>query len=378
MSIYLDANATTKLYPGLIKSASRLVEDVYGNPSSVHGAGYAAKSIIDTARFNVARSLSCKADEIIFTSGGTEANNIACKSFGDKTYSTALEHSSVIMNSCNVKIPTNSDGMLDLPLFEKKLESGEYQDVDKSVFSIMMANNETGVILDPRGALKSLKEKFGFILHIDAVSAFGKGLPNCNPESLGADLMTISGHKIHALKGVGALFISERIKGIAKPLSLGGNHEFGFRAGTENIMGIYTLGEMCSKLEMDKSHKNSIIKMALLRDLFEHLLEDISEVNGNRECRISNTSNLYFKQVTDLELFLSLLNDNGIYASGMSACQSGLTMPSRILSVMYGADSIRLSGSVRFSISTFTKESEIREAAFKIKEVLEKIKKLEL
>lgn len=372
--IYLDNNATTKPNNNMLHSVCNAVGSYYGNPSSLHECGQQSRNLIEEARQQVASYIGAKPTEIIFTSGGTEANNIALADVESRYIKiiSAVEHSSVSKRPRVLKVGVDSEGLLDLDKLERMVKNF----TSPCLVSVMMANNETGVILDPYGELLKLKNRYGFLLHVDAVQGFGK-LP-IDLSSQGIDMLTISAHKAHGLKGVGALYVKSDLQNISypNPLLVGGSHESGYRPGTENLLGVLSLGYMAHKLHTDDNYGGLCADIKRKRDWFEEQLSDVSEVNGSRQHRIHNTSNLYFPDIDDLTLFLEVLSQNGVCASGQSACSSGLAEPSRVLTEMYGASSPKLHGSVRFSLSVETTDEELQEAVDIIRDVVDTCKQV--
>lgn len=368
--IYLDNNASTAPNKNMLSAMVEEVAQNYGNPSSSHASGWQAEDLLDEAREKVAAAFDWS-DMVVFTSGGTEANSIALGSQGNsRIFCSTVEHSSVLKNVCGEEmlIPVNKYGIIDLDVLESKLKKGS----GPTVVSVMYANNETGVISDPEDQISRLKELYGFVYHVDAVQGFGKSLEFKIPRN--ADMVSVSGHKFHALKGAGALLTRPDLHADSKPLFTGGTHEFGIRPGTENQSGIFSLGYMADKISSDIFYKKMIAEVGRKRDRFESMLQDVARVNGSRRYRVLNTSNLYFPDVSDPDLFLNMLSDRGVMASGRSACTSGMPMPSRVIRAMYGDRCVQQAGTLRFSLSVNTTDVEIDEAVNIIKGTLEEYK----
>lgn len=360
----------------MLNSVSEAVFNYYGNPSSIHRCGSESRDQIENARQQVASALGAKPTEIIFTSGGTEANNIALADVNARFAKiiSAVEHSSIFnltrslpKGSATSVARVNKDGTLNLEDLKSILSTVK---AEGFIVSVMLANNETGVILDPEGDLLKLKEEYGFLLHLDAVQGFGK-LP-INLSDLNVDMLSVSAHKLHGLKGAGALFVRERLQrqSYPDPLFLGGSHESNFRPGTENLMGILSLGYMAEKMSSDRHYKGRLGDIKAKRDWFETELADISQINGSKENRIDNTSNLYFPEISELNLFLEILSERNLCVSGQSACSSGLAEPSRVLTEMFGVESPVPKGSIRFSLSVDTTQEEMVEAVSIIREAI--------
>jgi cysteine desulfurase len=369
--IYLDNSATTQPDKEMLHAVAEESYKIYGNPSSQHEAGMDAKDLLEDARLKVADVINARPSEVYFTSGGTEANAIAL-TVSSKRWCSALEHSSVynarVAYGNFILQPDENGHIADVEFqrLEESLKEDPYV-----LVSVMWVNNETGVLLDPCHVLWSLKEKYGFILHVDAVQAFGK-IP-IDVDSSVIDMLTISGHKVHALKGVGALYVNRECPVKPNALVSGGPHELGLRPGTENMIGIRSLGYMASKIANSNDYKEKINKVATKRDRFEKLLAAISHINGSHQNRVSTISNLYFPDLaTNNNEFLDLLSAKGVCASAGSACSSGMQdAPSRVLTAMYRKDPDRAIKSVRFSLSVNTTDEEINEAARIIKECAE-------
>lgn len=359
--IYLDNNSATEPDNNMINAVLDVAKHWYGNPSSPHYYGQVARDLIEQNRANVALALGARASQIIFTGGGTEANNLALH---DKNIiCSAVEHRSV----SSIKEPigicrVNEDGTLDVNALESLLK--KYTNKRLCV-SIMYANNETGIILDPLFKIKELKEKYDFIYHVDAVQALGKGV-TIDVNHLGADLLSISGHKIHGFKGSGALYNKD--SNLIIPMLHGGAQEYGRRPGTENQLGIASLGYMCEKITTNTFYQDRILKMSELRDDLEKNLADIAIVNGNTNYRVVNTSSLSIDGIKDLDIFIEILSNMGVFVSGKSACSTGLPEPSKTLSAMFGPDSPRLHNTLRVSLSVNTTPTDIEMACELIKE----------
>lgn len=351
--IYLDHNATTPVYPEVFEAMEPFWKELYGNPSSIHQEGERAARELRRARREAASLLGAHEEsEIIFTSGGTESNNAVFRSVVSQArgkrriITTAVEHSSILKTARafveeGVQVATvsvSSDGTLDREKLKELLRE------DTALVSIMMANNETGVIFPVEEIGDELREK-GILFHVDAVQAVGK-IP-FSLKKLACDFLSLSAHKFGGPKGSGALYVR---KGVPfRPLLFGGSQERGRRAGTENVPGIVGLGAACQRL--GKMFQEEVERVRELRDYFEEsVLGRIPEVrvNGNRANRLPNTSNLAFEGV-DAEALLILLDQEGIYASSGSACLSGAPEPSHVLKAM-GFSDARAKSSVRFSL----------------------------
>ena len=361
-AIYLDANATTPLLPEVADAMAPFFTTHFGNPSSVHRSGQHARSALEHARESVAHLLGCRASEIIFTSGGTEGDNLALFGTlvpGQHLITTRIEHSAVLnaaeaLERRGIEVtfldPTSS-GLIEPTTLQSALRP------NTRLVSVMLANNETGV-LQPIPELAAIAHAAGALFHTDAVQAAGK-LP-LDVNALGCDLLTLAGHKMYAPKGVGALYLRRKVE--LTPLFFGGSHERQRRAGTENVPGIVALGR-AADLATQWLAGNGPAHLTALRDRLEAgLLAAIprSGINGAGQPRTANTSNLYFEDV-DAEALVIALDLVGLAVSGGSACQSGATQPSHVLTAMRLPQS-RTRASVRISLSRLNTEAEIDRA----------------
>ena len=360
-TIYLDNNATTKIAPEVFDEMTPYLTDLYGNPSSMHTFGGSLHNKIEEARERVAALIGAELDEIIFTSCGTESDNTALmsavESYPQKRHiiTTRVEHPAVFNFAKHLArkgfrvtfIPVDSFGRLDMDAFSKALDD------DVVVVSVMYANNESGVIFPIEEIGEILKER-KIIFHTDAVQAVGK-LP-IDVKKLPVDMLSLSGHKIHAPKGIGALYLRRGTR--FYPYIIGGHQENGRRAGTENIASIIGLGKACELAA--KNIKKEVTYLSVLRDKLEKRLMELCpdvRVNGDRENRLPNTTNMSFEYVEG-EAILLRSNEYGICASSGSACTSGSLEPSRVLRAM-GVPFTAIHGSIRFSLSRYNTEEEI-------------------
>lgn len=355
--IYLDNNASTKPDELALKKSVERVSNAYANPSSLHQMGCDARELIETSRDSVAKSIGVDSSEVVFTSGGTEANNIVLNSFRGRKAISCVEHSSVYNCEHDFVIPYSRSSMsIDYSFIRSFIKS--YGNKALPLVSLMAANNETGEILADAEELSDIKKKTPFHLHLDACQFYGKSTDN-DIFSI-ADSISLSGHKIHSLPGIGCLILRKDCTERLSPLFKGGSHEFGLRPGTENKLGIVNMGEV-SKTISGERHKEKLSYIKELRDRFEDELAGIAVPNGGKK-RICNTSNLWFKDVEDIGLFLELLSSNGVFASGGSACSSGMASNSRVLESIYGSNSPQALGSVRFSFSRYNTVHEVENA----------------
>jgi len=359
--IYTDNNATTMVAPEVVEAMTPFFSQLYGNASSMHFFGGQIKKYMDEARAKVASLLNADPAEIIFTSCGTESDNAAIRGIlmanPDKRHiiTTRVEHPAVKnvfqhlgKNGYRVsEISVDRLGRIDLDELREKLDS------DTALVSIMWANNETGVIF-PVQEIAELVKSRGAYFHTDAVQAAGK--VEIDVKKTPVDLLSISGHKLHAPKGIGVLYLRKGVHCV--PFMMGGHQENGRRAGTENVPYIVGLGRAC-----ELAHQFMAVEqreVARLRDLLEAELTDKAidaSVNGDTEHRLPNTANISFKYIEG-ESILMLLSEVGIAASSGSACTSGSLEPSHVLRAM-GIPFTRVHGSVRFSLSRYNTEEDI-------------------
>ncbi len=360
-TIYFDNNATTKIAPEVIEEMLPYLNEYYGNPSSMHSFGGQLYKKIEEAREKVAQLLGAEPEEIIFTSCGTESDNTAImsavESFPDKRHiiTTRIEHPAV-RNFCKhlsrkgfkiTFLPVNNKGQIDIEDLLKSLSD------DTSLVTIMYANNEVGNILPIKEIAEILEER-DILFHTDAVQAVGK-IP-IDLKKIPVDMLSLSGHKLHAPKGVGALYVRKGTK--FYPYLIGGHQEKGRRAGTENVASIIGLGKAC---ELARNNlEQEILYLKRLRDKLESSLLKLCpdvRVNGDINNRLPNTTNLSFEYVEG-EAILLRLNEYGICASSGSACSSGSLEPSHVLRAM-GVPFTAIHGSIRFSLSRYNTEEEV-------------------
>jgi cysteine desulfurase len=368
--IYMDANATTPLLPEVFEAMRPFWMEHYGNASSIHQQGQQARGAVEQARGSVARLLRCLNSEIVFTSGGTESDNLAL--FGvispEQTgpahlITTTIEHHAVLnaaesLAKRNIEVtflPCTPEGIIEPATLQAAIRP------NTKLVSIMFANNETGVI-QPLAELAAIAHAAGALFHTDAVQASGK-LPldlSADGPLKHVDLLTLSGHKIYAPKGIGVLFVRRNVR--LAPMLHGGTHERQRRAGTENVACIVGLGK-AAELAATWLTTDAPDKLTALRDRFEQgILAQVDDtgVNGGRAPRVSNTSNLYFNHL-EAEALVIALDLKGLSVSGGSACQSGAAEPSHVLTAM-GLTPARARASIRFSLSRLTTDEEIDEA----------------
>ena len=359
--VYDDNNATTRVDDEVLEEMLPYFKEFYGNPSSIHTFGRQVSSKMDLARERVASILGADTSEIVFTSCGTESNNYAIHSsleaHPDKKHvvTTKVEHPAVL-NVCKyfgkngyevTELGVNNDGMLDLDELRDSIRD------NTAIVSIMHANNETGVIFPIEEIAKIVKEK-GVIFHCDAVQAIGK-IP-VNLKNSNIDLLSMSGHKLHAPKGVGVLFIRKGVR--IDPLIIGGHQEDNRRSGTENVPYIIGLGKACEIAEGFVKEEQTEVRR--LRDKLEKGIKDQLThvaISGENSERLPNTSNVSFEYVEG-EATLLLLDMAGIATSSGSACTTGSAEPSHVLQAM-GIPPVTSRGTIRFSLSRYSTEDEV-------------------
>ena len=377
-TVYFDNNATTKVAEEVLEEISPLFCDLYGNPSSMHTFGGRMARRIRKAREQTANLLGCGPAEIIFTSGGTESDNAAIQGTlaaypnKRKVITTRVEHPAVL-TACRqlenhgytvVELAVDKVGQIDMAELENEL------DHDTALVTIMYANNETGVIF-PIDKIADLVTEKGIPFHTDAVQAIGKIPLNLTDSSI--DMLSLSGHKLHAPKGVGVLYIKKGTR--FSPFMIGGHQEAGKRAGTENVPGIVGLGKACELAAENIEEENNKVKS--LRDKLENaILKECpdSRLNGDRDNRLPNTANISFEYIEG-EAILLMLDQYGICASSGSACTSGSLEPSHVLRAM-GVPFTAAHGSIRFSLSRYNTEQEVDYTIEKIPPIIKKLRQL--
>jgi cysteine desulfurase len=349
--VYLDNNATTPVLPEVLEAMRPYFGEHFGNASSIHHHGQETRAAVERARESVAALLGCRPAEVVFTSGGTEADNLAIAGLvqdGDHVVSSTIEHHAVL-NSCKrlqergievTYVPVDGRCLVDPEDVRRALRP------NTKLVTIMMANNETGV-LQPVNEIGKICVEADIYFHTDAVQAASK-VP-IKVKEIGCDLLSISGHKFHAPQGVGALYVR---KGTTlEPLFHGGSHERSRRAGTENVPGIVGLGK-AAELAMQGFESGNDREIAKLRDRLEStILEKVEAagVNGNDAPRVPNTSNIYFDYIEGEALIISL-DLKGLAVSTGAACSSGAIEPSHVLTAM-GLRPDRARASIRFSLA---------------------------
>jgi cysteine desulfurase len=374
-TVYLDNNATTMVDPEVLDAMLPFLKERYGNPSSMHDFGGDVAKDVELARMRVAELLGAENDyEIVFTGCGTESDNFAILGtlayFRDRRHiiTSKVEHPAVLNLYRKLEregyrasyVPVDRDGNLDMEFLRKSIDD------DTAIVSIMHANNETGVIF-PVEEIGALCRERGVPFHIDGVQAAGK-IP-VDVKKIQCDLYSISGHKFHAPKGMGALYIRRGTR--IRPLMYGGHQERGRRPGTENVPGIVSMGKAA---ELALRHLPDEERVRALRDRLESaILSRFSNVqlNGAKDARVPNTTNVGFEYIEG-EAILLYLNEKGIAASSGSACSSGSLEPSHVLRAM-GVPFTAAHGSIRFSLSRFTTEEEIDYTVSVLPEIIERL-----
>jgi cysteine desulfurase len=374
--IYLDNNATTPVLPEVFEAMRPYFGEHFGNASSIHHHGQETRAAVERARDLVASLLGCRAAEVVFTSGGTESDNLAIPgltSAGDHVITSSIEHHAVLHGckhledaGCEVTfVPVDGRGLVDPDDVRRALRP------NTKLISIMMANNETGV-LQPVNEIGKIAAAGDIYFHTDAVQAAGKVPIDVN--SIGCDLLSISGHKMHAPQGVGALYVRKGTR--LQPLFYGGRHERSRRAGTENVPGIVALGK-AAELAMQAFERGDDKNMSTLRDrLQQGILAQVEEagVNGDGALRVPNTSNIYFDHIEGESMVISL-DLHGLAVSTGAACSSGAIEPSHVLTSM-GLRSDRARASIRFSLGKQSTSQEIDIALALVPETVARLREL--
>jgi cysteine desulfurase len=348
-AIYLDHNATAPVRRAVIETMAVAASRV-GNPASVHRFGRAARELVEEARGQLARLIGATPSQVIFTSGGTEANNLALAGFcGPQVMVSAIEHESVLAPAGDAeRLPVGGDGVIDLEALASRLEEGG----EGALVSIMLANNETGV-LQPVGEAVRLARRAGAFFHCDAAQAVGKLAVDFH--ALGVDAMTVSAHKFGGPQGIGALIVDKRFP--LHPRQLGGGQERRRRAGTENVAAIAGFGKAC---ELAGAELADFAQTAALRDRFEAQIREIApqaRIFGGAAPRLPNTSCLTMPGV-GAEVQVMALDLAGFAVSAGSACSSGSVEPSHVLAAMGVEQQIAGCG-IRVSLGRASTEAEI-------------------
>jgi cysteine desulfurase len=348
--VYLDNNATTPVLPEVLEAMRPYFAEHFGNASSIHHHGQETRAAVERARESVAALLGCRPSEVVFTSGGTEGDNLAISGLahaGDHVISSTIEHHAVL-NSCKhlegmgcevTYIPVDGRGLVDPDDVRRALRP------NTRLITIMMANNETGV-LQPIEEIGKTAAEADVYFHTDAVQAAGK-VP-IEVKRLGCDLLSISGHKLHAPQGVGAIYVGKGT--VLQPMFYGGSHERSRRAGTENVPGIIGLGK-AAELAREALERGELAQMSAMRDRIEQTIlseVDATGVNGQGAPRVPNTTNIHFDYIEGEALVIAL-DLKGLAVSTGAACSSGAIEPSHVLTAM-GLPPGIARASLRFSL----------------------------
>lgn len=359
--VYMDNNATTQVAPEVLEAMLPYFTELYGNPSSMHSFGGQVMKEVRQAREKVAALLGASPEEIIFTSCGTESDNAAIRSAlasnPDKRHivTSRVEHPAVRALCAHLgaqgyrvtELPVDSEGRLDMEQYRKALTP------DTAIVTLMWANNETGVIFPIEKAAEMAKGR-GILFHTDAVQAVGKIPINLSATKI--DMLSLSGHKLHAPKGIGVLYVRKGTK--FSPLLIGGHQERGRRGGTEATPSVIGMGVAAELAAKNMDYENTFVRG--LRDRLENtLLKSVAntKVNGDRQSRLPNTTSISFEFVEG-EGILLMMDEFGICASSGSACTSGSLQPSHVLRAM-GIPFTMAHGSIRFSLSVYNTEQEV-------------------
>lgn len=373
-AVYLDNNATTAVAPECVAPVIECLCEAWGNPSSKHAVGEAAKLRVIAARASVAKLLNAAPAEIVFTASGTESNHLAihgalaARPGRSHIVTSAVEHPATLALLAQLetqglrvtRLPVDADGGLDLAALDNAITP------DTALVSLMWANNETGVLFPVAEAARMARSK-GALFHTDAVQAAGKLAIDL--ATLPADLLSVSGHKLHAPKGVGALFVRKGLKLL--PL-LFGHQERNRRGGTENVPGIVGMGVACELAAQALDAKAAA--MSALRDRFEAGVLarfPFARINGGRSLRVANTSSVRFGEL-EAEVILDKLDRAGICASSGAACTAGGSAPSHVLQAM-GLTEAQARATIRFSLSRYTTAAEIDRALDTLSSVIQRI-----
>ncbi|WP_262173434.1 cysteine desulfurase family protein [Saccharococcus sp. Marseille-Q5394] len=378
-TIYLDHAATTPIHPAVSAVYVKAMDRVFGNPSSIHSFGRTSRKLLDDSRKAIAEAISAEPNEIIFTSGGTEADNIAIfgtaaamKDKGNHIITTAIEHHAVL-NSCK-ELENNGFDVTYLPVDENgKISAEQVAEAltDQTVLvTVMYGNNEVGTI-QPIKEIGEILKDHQAVFHTDAVQAFG--IMDLDVNELGVDLLSASAHKLNGPKGVGFLYQRKGLQ--TTPLQFGGEQERKRRAGTENIPAIAGFAEAIkiARNEMEENHRKYDRFTTILTEVFHQEGIDF-EVNADVVDRLPHVVNISFPG-TEIESLLVNMDMAGIAVSSGSACTAGSLEPSHVLSAMWGSESPKLRNSVRFSFGLGLDEQMVREAATKTAQIIKRLVK---
>lgn len=377
--IYLDNNATTQLAPEVREAMQPFLDSVYGNPSSAHAAGRDAREAVVKARESVARLLGAKPSEIVFTSGGTESDNwairgaLAASSGKRHAVTTRVEHEAVRKQCEKLEqegyevswLDVDQYGALDLN------QVREFVRTDTAIVSVMLANNETGILFPVDEIAEIVKERSGAMMHVDGVNAVGKIPIDLNKTAI--DLFSISAHKFHGPKGTGALYVRDGVR--LPSLTAGGGQESGRRAGTEAVHQIVGMGA-AAELVGDMADMESVrgLRDRLEQDILESVA--IATLNGTADTdrRLPNTSNISFENLNG-EVIMARLDATGICVSTGSACNAQDHIPSQVLTAMEIPYS-KAMGSIRFSLGRFNTDEEVARVSDELRRIVSELQKI--
>ena len=374
--VYLDNNATTPVLPEVFEAMKPYFGEHFGNASSIHHHGQETRAAVERARESVAALLGCHAPEVVFTSGGTEADNLAifgATSEGDHVITSTIEHHAVL-NSCKqlestgcevTYVRISGDGQVDPDEIRRALRP------NTKLISLMLANNETGV-LQPLQEVAKIAAEAGVLLHTDAVQAAGKVA--IDVQQLGCHLLSMSGHKMHAPQGVGAIFVRKGTR--LQPMLFGGSHERSRRAGTENVPGIVALGK-AAELARQAFTNGEVAGIGRMRDHIQETIVgslDGVGVNGGSAPRVPNTTNIYFDDIEGEALVIAL-DLKGLAVSTGAACSSGAIEPSHVLTAM-GLPASRARSSIRFSLGKQNTPADVDFALALVPETVARLREL--
>ena len=372
----MDANATTPVLPEVLEAMRPWFLESFGNASSIHQPGQRARAAVEQSRAHVAKLLGCRPAEIVFTSGGTESDNAALFGMvrpGDHLITSSIEHHAVLHVAERLRergvevtfLPVSTEGLVD------PQDVGRAIQPNTKLISVMYANNETGAI-QPVAEIGKIAREAGVRFHTDAVQAAGK-LP-LDVETLGVDLLSISGHKMHAPQGTGVLYIRKGLQ--LEPMIFGGSHERQRRAGTENVPGIVGLGK-AAEIALENLHSGGVERLAALRDRLEQGIVAAvpgAGVHSGAVPRTANTSSIYFDHLEGEALVIAL-DLRGLATSGGSACMSGATDPSHVLLAM-GVTPKHARASIRFSLSKLNTDEDVDAALEIVPAAVERLREL--
>lgn len=374
--VYLDNNATTPVLPEVFEAMRPYFGEHFGNASSIHHHGQETRAAVESARESVADLIGCSPSEVVFTSGGTESDNLAIAGFvkaGDHVITSSIEHHAVLhavqhMEEIGCEITV-------VPVDERCLINPD--DVKRALrpntklITMMMANNETGV-LQPVEEIGKIAVESGVLFHIDAVQAAGKVSIDVN--RIRCDALSISGHKIHGPQGTGVLYVKKGSR--LQPLFHGGRHERSRRAGTENVPGIAGLGQ-AARIANEGFKSGAVERLAAMRDRLQRRISDQiedSHVNGDGAPRVPNTTNIRFEHIEGESLVIAL-DLKGLAVSTGAACSSGAIEPSHVLTAM-GLRPEQARASIRFSLGKQTTENDIEFALSLLPETVARLREL--